>query len=69
MKPTYINSATCINFHVENNDKYPKFKVCDHVWILKYGHIFAKVCIPNWPEEVLWLKKLKTVLDIYNRRP
>ena len=30
MKPTYINLATYINFHVENNDKYPKFKVCDH---------------------------------------
>ena len=64
MKPTYINSATCINFHVENNDKYSKFKVCDHVWILKYGHIFAKVCIPNWYEDVLWLKKLKTGLGI-----
>ena len=23
-------TSTCIDFDVENIDKYPKFKVCDH---------------------------------------
>ena len=33
MKPVDVKSSTCIGFNVENNDKDPKFKVCDHVRI------------------------------------
>ena len=27
----------------------------------KYENIFPEGCVPNWSEEVLWLKKLKTL--------
>ena len=47
------------------NDKYPKFKVGDHVRISKYKNIFAKAYTPNW-SEVFVIKKVKnTVLWIY----
>ena len=31
--------------------KYPKFKVGDHVRILKYKNIFAKGYAPSWSEK------------------
>ena len=35
MKPTNVNSSTYIDFNNENNNKYSKFKVGDHVRISK----------------------------------
>ena len=37
MKPVDVKSSTYIDFGVENNDKYPKFEVGDHVRISKYN--------------------------------
>ena len=38
-----------------------KFKIGDIVRISKCKNIFAKDYVWNWSEEVLWLKKLKTL--------
>ena len=53
MKPIDIKYNTYINIDKEINDKDPKFKVADHVRISEYKNIFAKVCTPNWSEELL----------------
>ena len=50
MKAVDVKSSTSINFN-KKNDKNPKFKVGDHVRILKYN-IFAKGYIPKWFVEV-----------------
>ena len=42
MKPVDVKVNTYIDFKKEVNDKNPKFKVGDHVRILKYKNIFAK---------------------------
>ena len=42
MKPIDVKASTHIEFHVENNDKDPKFKVGDHVRISNYMKTFAK---------------------------
>ena len=47
MKPVDVKSSTYIDFGVENNDKYLKFEVGDHVRISKY----------NWTKEVFVIKK------------
>ena len=36
MKPIDVKSSIYIEFDVENNNKDPKFKVGDHVGLLKY---------------------------------
>ena len=44
----------------------PKFKVCDHVLILKYKNTFSIYYTRNWSEEVFAIKKVKdTVPWIY----
>ena len=53
---TYVDSKK------EVNDKYPKFKVGDHVRISKYKNIFAKGYTPNWSEEVFVIKKVKNTV-------
>ena len=46
--------------------KVLKFKIGDNVRISKYEIFFAKGCVPNWPEEVFVIKKIKnTVPWIY----
>ena len=61
-KPVDVKSSTYIDFHKENNKDGPKFKVGDHVSILKHKNIFAKGCIPNWSEEVFFIKKIKNIV-------
>ena len=53
---------TYIDFGKEVNDNDPKFKVGDHVRILKYKNIFAKGYTPNWSEEVFVIKKNKNTV-------
>ena len=60
MKPADVKNNTYIDSNKELHDKYPKFKVGDHVRISKYKNIFAKGYTPNWSEEVFVIKKLKT---------
>ena len=58
MKPVDVKSETYINFNKKNNHKDPKFKVDDYVKISKYKNIFATGYVPNWSEEVFFIKKV-----------
>ena len=62
MKPVDVKDNTYINFKKEVNDKDPKFKVSDYVRISEYKNIFAKGYMPNWPEEVFVIKKVKNTV-------
>ena len=42
MKPVVVKDNTYIDFKKEVNDKYPKFKVGDHVRLSKYKNIYVK---------------------------
>ena len=59
IKPIDVEYNTYIDFGKENNNENPKFKIGDHVRILKYKNIFAKGYTPNWSEVVFVIKKLK----------
>ena len=58
MKPVDVNPSMYIDFNKGNNKEGPKFKVGDHIRILKYKNIFAKDYVPNFPEEVDVIKKV-----------
>ena len=62
MKPIDVKDNTYINADKEINNKDPKFKVGDHVRISKYKNIFAKGYMPNWSEEVFFIKKVKSTV-------
>ena len=62
VKPIDVKDNTYINANKEINNKYPKFKVGDHVRISKYKNIFAKRYMPNWIEEVFIIKKVKNTI-------
>ena len=49
LKPTDIKRSTYTDYDVENNDKDPKFKVGNHVKILKYKNFFFKVTLQIGP--------------------
>ena len=51
-----------MTFGTENKEKDPKFKIGDHVRILKYKSIFAKGSTLNWSEKVFVIKKVKLKL-------
>ena len=59
MKPVDVKDNTDFDVKKEINDKYPKFKISDHVRISKYKNIFAKGYMPNWSEEIFVIKKIK----------
>ena len=61
---TFIDfkSGSYAEYNVDSNEKDPKFKVGDHVAILKYKNIFAKVYTPNWSEEVFVIMKIKNTV-------
>ena len=42
MKPVYIKLGMCIDYGAGNNNTDPKFKIVDHVTILKFKNIFGK---------------------------
>ena len=62
MKPVDIKSNTYFDPRKEMNDKDPKFKISDIVRKSKYKNIFGKGYTPNWPKEVLRLKKVKNTV-------
>ena len=62
MKPIDVKDGTYINTDKKINNKYPKFKIGDHVRISKYKNIFAKGYTPNWSEEVFVIKKVKNTV-------
>ena len=62
MKSIEVKDNTYIDFIKEVNDKDSKFKVGDHVRILKYKNVFAKGYTPNWSEEAFLIKKVKNTV-------
>ena len=48
-----------ISENVDSNEKYPKFKVGDHVRISKHKNIFAIGYTPNWSEKAFAISKPK----------
>ena len=63
LQPVDVKPSMYIDFNKKNIKEGIKFKVGDHVRILKYKNIFAKGYVPSWSEDVLVIKKkiLKTV--------
>ena len=59
MKPVDVKDNTYIDFKKEVNDKDPKFKVGDRVWLSKYKNVFVKGYTPNWSEEFFVVSKIK----------
>ena len=62
MKPIDVRVDSYAKYNEDFNEKYPKFKVGDHVRISKYKNIFAKGCAPNWSEEVFVTSKIKNTV-------
>ena len=62
MKPIDVKDNIYIDSVKAVNDKYPKFKVGDHVRISKYKNIFVKEYISHWSEEVFVIKKVKNTV-------
>ena len=58
-KPIETTSDSYAEYNEDSNKKTPKFKVGDHVRILKYKNIFAKGYTPNWSEEAFVVNKIK----------
>ena len=62
MKYVDVKSSMCIDFNKKNNIRDPKFKISDHVRVLKYKIIFAKDYVSNWSEEFFVIKKAKNTV-------
>ena len=62
MKPVNVESNTYINYKNDVNDKSPKFKVGDHLRIIKYKNIFPKGYMPNWSGEIFVVSKIKNTI-------
>ena len=60
-KPVDIKSNTYINPSKQINDQDHKFKVGDHIRMLKYKNTFAKGYVLNWSEEFFVIRKVKTL--------
>ena len=63
MKPINVKENTYINIGKEVNDKYPKYKVGDHVRISKYKNIFGKGYTRNWSEKSFVIKEIKNTVS------
>ena len=64
MESIDVKDNTYTDFGKEVNDNDPKFKVGDHVRVLKYKNIFAKGDTPNWSEEIFVIKKMKNTVPL-----
>ena len=62
MKSIDVKCGSYAEYGVDSNEKDPKFKVRDHIRILKYKNIFAKGCNPNWSEEAFVIRKIKNTV-------
>ena len=62
MKPIDVTSDYYVEYNKDSNEKYPKFKVGDHVKISKYKSIFAKGYTQNWSEKVFVVSKIKNTV-------
>ena len=59
MKPVDLESRMYFDFNKENDKEGPKFKVGDHIRILRHINIFTKCYVRNWSDEVFVIKKIK----------
>ena len=62
MKPVDNKSDSLAEHNEESNEKDPKFKVGDHVRILKLKNVFVKGYTPNWSEEIFVVKTIKNTV-------
>ena len=62
MKPIDVKSGNYAKYNVDSNAKDAKFKISDHVRILKYKKIFAKGYAPNCFEEGFVVSKTKNTV-------
>ena len=62
MRPVDVKSNTYIYSIKEINDKDAKFKIGNIVPKSKHKNNFAKICVPNWSEEVFVIKKVKNIV-------
>ena len=62
MKLIDIASDSYAEYNEDSNLTKPKFKVGDHVSILKYENIFATEYTQNWSEEVFVVSKIKNTV-------
>ena len=62
MKPKDVGNDNFTKYFEESNKKDPKFSLGDRVMISNYKNVFAKVCVPNWSEEVFVVDKIKKIL-------
>ena len=56
MKPMDVKSDSFAEYNEESNEKYPKFKVGDHVRISKFKNVFAKGYTPNSSADIFVVK-------------
>ena len=59
MKPIDVKSDCYAEYNVDSNEKDPKFKVDDHIRLLRKKNVFAKGYTPNWSEEIFFISKIK----------
>ena len=59
MKPIDVKSDCYAEYNVDSNEKDPKFKVDDHIRLLRKKNVFAKGYTPNWSEESFVISKIK----------
>ena len=64
MKPIDVKSDYFAEYNEECNEKDPKFKVGDHVWISKYKNIFPKGYTRNWSEGIFVVKQIKNTVPL-----
>ena len=62
MKPIDVTGGSYAEYNENFNRKDPKFKIDDHVRILKYKNIFVKGYALNWSEEVFVVSKIKNTV-------
>ena len=62
LKPIDVTGVSYAEYNKDFNKKYPKFKVGDHVRILKCKNIVAKGYTPSWSEEVFVINKIKNTV-------
>ena len=62
MKPVDVKPSMYIDVNKQNRKEGSKIKVGNYVKISKYKNIFAKGYVPNWSEEVLVIKKVKSTV-------
>ena len=66
IKPVDVKPNNNINSSKEINDTDRKFEIGDIVRLSKYKNIFAKGYIPNWSEDLLWLKPSRILFPEHN---